>query len=374
MDTSDDTNRFPDRVALFLPNLTGGGAERATVNLAAGFAERGVPTDLVLVSREGPLLDFVPPAVRLIDLNAPRMLRAFWPLAAYLKKEKPKVLLAALDHANLLAMVAARVPGVRTKTVISIHTTMGQTKTGADWSFRERAVPRLLVRMHRWADAIVAVSNGVAEDFSHLAKIPKDGIHVIPNAVITDAFLRAASEAAPHPWLQEDVPVVLGVGRLVPGKNFSALINAFGRVARERRARLMLLGDGPERELLEGVVRRQGLDDCVYMPGFVSNPYAYMKRASVLVLSSDCEGLPTVLIESLALGTPVVSTDCPSGPREILRDGTLGALVPVGNIQALSEAIAAALRNGRHVPSLDYLEAFTPDAVLDRYQDVFQRS
>lgn len=358
-------------LAFFLPSLAGGGAERAMLNLAAGFAERGFRTDLVLASAEGPLLALVPPSVRVIDLHVSRTLRALCPLAAYLRRERPVGLLAALDHANLVAMAAAHTPRARTRTVISIHTTMSKFMQAAT-GLREGAIPRLLGRLHHWADAIVAVSEGAADDFARTTGIPRDRVDVIYNAVITPALLRAAAEPPPHPWFEDEArPVVLGVGRLDQYKNFPVLIDAFALMRREHDARLVILGEGSERRALETQACERGIRDAVALPGFVDNPYSCMARAAVLALSSDVEGLPTVLIESLAVGTPVVSTDCESGPREILRGGALGELVPVGDVPALARAISRTLAAPRVPPPSEALHPFTLDVVLDRFQEAF---
>lgn len=360
------------RLAFFLPTLAGGGAERVMVNLAAGFADRGFHVDLVLASSDGPMRRSVPRNVRIVDFGASRTLRAFLPLVHYLRRERPLALLAALDHANLIAMVAARAPGVRTRTIISIHTTLGKYIADAKTA-RERAIPRLVARWHGWADAVVAVSEGAAEDFARLANVSRDRVDVIYNAVITPALLRAAAEPPAHPWFAADtrLPVVLALGRLEANKNFQVLIEAFARVRRERSARLAIFGEGPDRAELEERVRRLGLQDSVVLPGFVDNPYSCMARAAVVAVSSDWEGLPTVLIESLAVGTPVVSTDCPSGPREILQGGALGRLVPVGDVAALATAIRDALSAPRTPPPPEALFAYTPDVVLAQYQRVF---
>jgi len=226
--------------------------------------------------------------------------------------------------------------------------------------------------MHRWADAIVAVSEGVAADLSANTGIPRERVDVIYNPVITPGLFSAASERPAHTWFDDSSQVVLGIGRLVPQKNFMLLLEAFRAVRRDRDVRLVILGEGSERPALEAYVQQHGLADSVSLPGFLENPYACMSRAAVTALSSDFEGLPTVLVESLALGTPVVSTDCESGPREILRNGTLGDLVPVNDAAALAESIARALDRPRPVVPLDALSPFVLDSVLDRFRGVLK--
>jgi glycosyltransferase involved in cell wall biosynthesis len=359
-------------LAVFLPSLEGGGAQRAMVNLVAGFAERGVRTDLVLARAEGPYLPQVPPAVRIIDLNVPRVLAALGPLVGYLRRERPVALLAAQNHANLVAMAAVRAPGARTRTVISIQNTLGQSARDTK-DLGDRLIPWLLGRLHPWADVIAAVSEGVADDLADVTGIPRGRVDVVHNPVITPALLAAASAQPSHPWFEDSAhPIVLGIGRMRRQKNFPMLIEAFALVRREHDARLVILGEGPERPALEALVRRHGMEDSVSLPGFLDNPYPCMARAAVFALSSDWEGLPTVLIESLAVGTPVVSTDCESGPREILRGGALGDLVPVGDAAALARGIARVLASQRSAPPPAALRPFTLDAVLDDFQRVLR--
>ena len=361
------TARFGERpVAFFLPSLEGGGAERVMLNLAAEFAERGVRTDLVLASAQGPYLRLVPPSLRIVDLQATRLLRSLRPLAAYLKRERPRALVAALDHANLIAMAAARFAGRDVHTVISLHCAYTRQIEAA--GIRTTAVTWLMGRLHRWAHAIVAVSEGVAEDAVGSIGIPRDRIEVIYNPVITPALVPSSIEPAAHPWFSDGgAPVVLGVGRLVPQKNFQLLIEAFARVRAQRPVRLVILGEGPERPALEALIARHGVQDVVALPGFVQNPYACIARAAVFVLSSDFEGLPTVLIESLALGTPVVATDCETGPREILRGGLHGELVPVGDAQGLAAAMNRALDAPRSRPDAAALRPYTLDVAVDQF-------
>jgi glycosyltransferase involved in cell wall biosynthesis len=354
-------------VAFFLPLLSGGGAERVILNLAIGFADRGLRTDLVLGKAEGPYLAQVPANVRVVDLDSPRVLRALRPLTAYLRREKPMAMLAALDHANLVAMAAGRLAGGKTKTVISIHLPFAK-QLEEDTSLTMAALPWLLGRLHRWADGIVAVSAGVADDVTRATGIPRERVDVIYNPVIMPTLLKAAAQPPGHPWFEDgDVPVVLGVGRLTPQKNFPLLIEAFALARQTHDARLVILGEGQDRAALEALIQARGLEDCVALPGFVANPYACMSRAAVFVLSSDYEGLPTVLIESLAVGTPVVSTDCDSGPRVILRDGALGDLVPVGDVDALAGGIVRAIGGTRTPVAAAELLPFTLNTVVDQF-------
>jgi len=187
--------------------------------------------------------------------------------------------------------------------------------------------------------------------------------------------MQAASMAPLHPWFQDTShPIILGVGRLTIQKNFPDLVDAFALVRRKHAARLVIVGEGPERPTIQEHVRQHDLEDCVALPGFVENPYSCMARAAVFALSSRWEGLPTVLIESLAVGTPVVATDCPNGPREILKDGALGRLVPTCNVPALAEALDDSLTARRNPAPAYALRPYMRDVVLDKYQELLERT
>ncbi len=357
----------PAPIALFVPSLRGGGAERVALNLARGLANAGVPVHVVTARAEGPFLQDLPPEVRLVDLGAGRVLTALWPLAAYLRRERPAAIISFMDHANLVALWARRASGVPTRVVATVHNSALRA-TGNGRRGRASFMPLLTRVFYRWADAVVCVSKGVADDLARTTGLPRDRFEVIYNPVITPELVAAAAAPPPHPWLARgEPPVVLGVGRLAAQKDFPTLVRAFALVRRQRRARLMILGEGAERLALEALVRELGMGDDVALPGFVAASHAYMAHAGVFVLSSAWEGLPTVLIEALAAGAPVVSTDCPSGPQEILRGGALGRLVPVGDPGALAEAILATLGRDPVAAPKDALEPYTLAAAVDHY-------
>lgn len=354
-------------IGFFLPSVRGGGAQRVIVNLIQGIVERGLPVDLALTTAEGAFLDQLPPAVRVFDLRAGRLIRSVGPLARYLRRERPRVLVSSMTHANLIALCAARIARRGTPVMVTEHDTMSRSTrhygpvTRVVWPY----VLRAGYGRARW---VVAVSHGAADDFARGSGVPRDRMDVIYNPVITAGIMGQAREAPDHPWLAPGgPPVVLGVGRLTRQKDFPTLVRAFAEVRRRRPARLIILGEGEDRPVLEGLARELGVADEVSLPGFRANAMAYMATAGVFVLSSEWEGLPTVLIEALAAGTRVVSTDCPSGPREILQGGRLGALVPVANPAALADAIIAALDAPPAPPPDQALQPFTRDAAVDHY-------
>ncbi len=366
MRVSDDASQ---KITLFLPSIGCGGAERVTVNLAGGIVRRGYDVDLVFVtSDDPPLITDIPEGVNLVDLKAGRVAASLPKLIAYLRRERPRALLSALEHTNVIALLAARLAGVDTRVVVSVHTTVSRAIEDSTL-FRSRLFPKLMRWFYPWADSVVAVSEAAREDLTAVAGLEPEQVRVINNPVVTPQLFDKAESPLEHPWFAAgQPPVVLGVGRLVTAKNFPLLLRAFAEVRRELPARLMILGDGEQRPLLESLAVDLDIADDVAMPGFTENPYAYMARAKVFVLSSSFEGLPTVLIEALALGTPVVATDCPSGPAEILEKGRWGTLVPLDDERALAEGILNVLGNPVSRPRTE--ESWQPyelNRVVDRY-------
>lgn len=332
-----------ERVLVFLPSLAGGGAERAITIVANGLAERGVEVVLVLAEATGPYLGMVLPAIQVVDLGAKSMLQALPRLARELRARQPDALLAAMSHANVIAALAHRMAHSRSRLVLSERAHI--TSVFGEYRGLRMRVTKFLMRLtYPWADRVIAVSCGVAEDLPRHVPLAPDRIVPVYNPVIDDHLRQQATESPSHPWLaRAHIPVVLAAGRLIPQKDFHTLLRAFALVRRERPLCLVILGEGELRGELLALARELGVSEDVALPGFEANPFAAMREAGVFVLSSRYEGLPGVLIQAMACGTRVVSTDCPSGPREILEDGRWGALVPMGEPQPMAEAIRAAL-------------------------------
>ena len=337
------------------------------------MVERRLAVDMVLADLDGVFLDQLPPEVRIVDLRAGRLARSLLPLTRYLRRERPRILVSSMTHANLIALWASRLARRATPVMVTVHNTMSESTPGAGGVGARLSMP-LLRTFYPWADSIVAVSRGAADDLAHTTGLPRERVDVIYNPVITPASQASARESPDHPWFAPgQPPVILGVGRLTRQKDFATLIRAFDEVRRRCPARLLILGEGEDRPELERLIGKLRLTADVALPGFRGQAMAYMAGSAVFVLSSAWEGLPTVLIEALAAGTRVVSTDCPSGPREILQDGRLGALVPVGDAAALARAIVEALNApGRGAPA-DALEPFTSEAAVDNYLRAIDR-
>jgi glycosyltransferase involved in cell wall biosynthesis len=354
-------------IALFLPSLAGGGAEKVFLHLGQGFAERGSEVHLVLARAEGPYLPSVPDSLKIVDLRAPRVLRSLPALVRYLRKVQPLALLSALDHANVVALWAQKLARVPMRVVVTVHSTPSQATARAR-TLRARLMRYWVKPFYPWAHAVVAVSKGVANDLTNWVGVPTDKVRVIYNPIVTPDMLRKAEEPLHHPWFQSgQPPVVLGVGRLTTAKDFPTLLRAFALVRAQRPARLMILGEGELRAELERLAEQLGIAEDFALPGFVQNPYPYMKRAAVFVLSSQWEGFALVLGEALACGTPVVSTDCRTGPREILEDGKWGALVPVGDYESMAAAVCHKLSSDRVA---DFpKEKFHIDHIIAQYME-----
>ena len=332
-------------IAMFLPLLEVGGAERTFLRLARGFVQRGCHVDLVLASKFGAIRHEVPPEVNRIDLRASRVLWSIPRLARYLRGRRPYALLATLAHANVAAIIAKRIAGGSTLVAIREANTSNAERRSSR-SLKIAAVDLLRSRHYAKADVIIANSQGVAESLQKHNRLPREKIRVIYNPVVSPELLQLAEQPLEHPWFSDATcPVVLGTGRLTQQKDFPTLLHAFAIARRTRPMRLVIVGEGEERARLCALSQQLGVDQEILLVGFDPNPYRYMRRASVFVLSSRWEGLPNALIEAMACGAPVISTDCPSGPREILEDGKWGKLVPVGNPQKLAEAIVDTLDN-----------------------------
>ena len=352
-------------IAFYLRLLYGGGAERMMVNLMSEFVKRGIKVDLVMNTVAGPYLDQVDPRVRIVDLKTPRLLLGLPKLAGYLRREKPTALISGLHYTNEIALWAKQLSRVPTFLMVSERNTLSihaQKRSTDRWS------PLLSRLFYPLADQIVAVSQGVADDLSQVTGIPLSRIKVIYNPTITPELLEKSRKPLTHPWFEAgEPPVILGIGRLELQKDFPTLIRAFAQVREQQSCRLVILGSGKDRQMLQNLVKELKLEKDVAFLGFVDNPYAYLKKAAVFVLSSAWEGLPNVLIEAMALGTPVVATNCPSGPKEILADGKYGKLVPVGDVEQMAEAMISILSGDSPQVDSNWLQQFTVETAIEKY-------
>lgn len=360
------------KVAFLIHDLRDGGAERITVSLANGVAARGFDVDLVLVNEKGKpsYFESLAPAVNVKSLKQARTLTSAFGFRDYYNQTRPDVVISALTHINIAAILGRMMARHKPRLIVVEHNQMSKN-IGRKKGF-VRLAYAAVPRVYRLADVIGVVSEGVKSDFVTLTGIPAERVEVFYNPVVTPKLREQCREKPDHPWLEVgEPPVVLGIGRLAEQKNFEMLIEAFAALRQSRNARLMILGEGPDRKKLEALAKATGYHEDIAFPGFVDNPFACMSRAAIVALSSNWEGLPTVLIEAMACGTPVVSTDCPSGPSEILRQGQLAPLTPCGDAEAFTRSLDDVLNRK---PSVDALiaraEEFSLDAAVDRYLEV----
>jgi glycosyltransferase involved in cell wall biosynthesis len=367
-------NVQPD-IAIFSPAARSGGSAHGGItpvvcNLAEAFAATGRRVELLTFAPGDPRkwLPALPADVTIRNFGAGSRLRHLLALRRYLHEERPGVLLSAGQRPNLLAGTVNRVFHPSVPVVLSVHNTL--TPGLKELGRLARALRLAGIRKaYPGANAIVCVSAGVAEDLAHHSGIPSTQLTVIHNPIVTPRLLAAAREDPGHPWFQAgQPPVILGAGRLTRQKDFSTLIRAFALLAPGTDCRLAIIGEGGERDNLERMVQKLELGGRVDLPGFAPNPMSYMARASLFVLSSAWEGFGNVLVEAMAAGTSVVSTDCPSGPREILLDGALGPLVPPGDPAALAEAIQIALERPTDSEALrQRADDFRVEVAAERY-------
>jgi glycosyltransferase involved in cell wall biosynthesis len=332
-------------IALFVPSLSGGGAEKMTLHLAGEFVRLGYPVDLLLVRNRGEYQNKVPEGVRVVVLGPHYLVACVVPLARYLRERGPAVLLSALTLANCVAIGARLLARSPARVLVSERNHL-TTATRSTKRLTLRLLPLMARFLYPLADVVVGISKGVVEDLRHIAPaIREERLHVVYNPVITDGQISFQRPARmPHPWLEaKNVPVILAVGRLVPQKDFKTLLRGFAILRARRPMRLVILGEGPDRGELLAAAECLGVADDVLLPGFVSQPMEWYLGASVFALSSAWEGFGNVIVEALFAGLPVVSTNCCSGPAEILENGKYGRLVPVGDAVALANALDATL-------------------------------
>jgi glycosyltransferase involved in cell wall biosynthesis len=330
-------------IALLMPNFGGGGAERAMITLANSFAAMGHRVDFLVLEATGPFAPLLRSDIRVVELRRRSIFAAILVLVRYLRSEQPAALLSTLDHANVGAILASTIARTGTRIVIRLATTLSSARVTAA-TRRKRIMLDISRIVYRFADRVVAVSQGVADDAVRFARLSPVRVLTIRNPMDFAEIERLADQLPNTDGLGAlDAPFILAVGRLGPEKDFATLIKAFASIRAERDLRLVILGEGQERPLLSALTTELQVQTSISMPGFAANPFAYMRRASAFVLSSIHEGYPNVLCEAMACGCPVVSTDCPSGPREILQNGRYGRLVPIGDVNQMAAAIVQTL-------------------------------
>lgn len=368
---TDDAMR-PD-LALLLPSYAGGGGERVALFLARTLAEAGLRVDLVVACAHGELREEPLPGVTRVHLGAVTEILAAPAWVRYLRRARPRCAMSMIHTANFSTGIGARFD-TDVPIIVNLRIAL-QCDPGAQWWFRSwfGFCPERF--LYKRAARVIGVSKGVAEEAAQLFGVPPDKVLSIPNP---RRSREASREIAPEHEVLFEKPVVLGVGRLAPQKNFGMLLRAFSEVSSERDLNLVILGKGPDLAALESEAKNLGLAGRVFFPGFIGNPEAYMRRARVFALSSRNEGFPGALIEALEAGAAIVSTDCPFGPREVLDDGRWGRLTPVGDARAFAEALedelqqADAGHEARRSERADWMRQYDPEVITGRYLELIR--
>ena len=364
---------MPDTdITLFVSSLAGGGAHKMMLHIAKGLTELGHNVDLVLIKKEGPFVDDIPSTVSVVDLGSTRAITSIPKLVDYLNKNDPNVLLATPVIPTIPAIWATMLSRVDTQVVPRVPVVLSESNiyNNPD-DISERILPYLIKLFYNYCENIVAISQGVADDLVSNFNINRGNIKVIHNPAIDETAVEKCKEEVEHEFFDTNVPVLIGVGRLSEQKDFPTLIRAFEHLLGKADARLIILGEGGEREHLEEMIHERNLSSKVDLPGFVDNPFSYMSQADVFVLSSAWEGFGNVIPESLLCGTPVVSTDCKSGPREILNNGEYGTLVEVKNESQLCEAILQTLEEPTEERRLKQrAQEFHVDTIVPKYSEL----
>lgn len=359
----------PD-ITLFLPTLYSGGAERVQINLARYFLDQGLRVDLVVCKYVGSLKDKVPSGVRLISLDAAKVMLSLPAYLRYLRIARPSVVLSSVENANIISCIGKMLSSHRHRLLVRLDNSLSEPGILPLQAHRWPVMMAIASTFHA-ADGFIAVSKGLKKQLRRVPGLGKKPIYQIYNPIIHKEF---DAQAGLTPALPSSVgpeePFVLAVGRLHKQKGYRHLLMAFARVVKQRPSYLVILGEGDEREELQSLANSLGIASRVHFLGYTPNVLAYMRQAAVFVLSSVAEGFGNVLVEALACGTPVISTDCPHGPREILAGGRYGTLVPIGDVDALARAIAANLDSPKPAMSnelKEYLRLFSIEAIGRQY-------
>lgn len=362
-------------VVLFLAMLSSGGAQAVIITLANQFAERGYDVKLLVGTSNGPLKASISDKVKLIDFECRRLVTTIPKLVSYLKTHKPTSIISTQIHSNLTLILAVKLAGVNTKTILRECTTPSQAFKLSN-NKKERFIYRVAQYFLKYGDKFIAVSKGVKEDMTMFYQIAASKIEMIYNPIIDKKMYEKAEEQVVHPWIDEDVKILSTLSRIAPSKDIESIINSFASVRKNKNIRLIIIGGFSEEDAyykkLVQLIKDLNLQDDIYFTGFQINPFKWLKISDLFVFSSLLEGLPGSLVQALALNCKIVSSDCKSGPKEILLDGKFGSIFPVKNNEALTDAIIYELNNN---PTKDqakdiHLQQFMKNKVTDQYLQV----
>ncbi|MBI2644494.1 MAG: glycosyltransferase [Candidatus Wildermuthbacteria bacterium] len=372
------------RVTFFLSTLEFGGAERITINLIQNLHPDFFDIVLLVKKRTGDFQKEIPSYAKILDLHSANPCIVFWKLVRYFRSQQPDIFISHFTYTNLLATGAKICAQAKTKLILTEHTPFSQTVVDARSLFRKIlarwVTPSIMKMLYPKADMVVCVSQGVAQDLKRLLAPKACSQQVIYSPIVGNSILQFAQEEVSHPWFQDvkSIPIVLSVGRMIRAKDYPTLLKAFQMLRKKRSVRLILIGEGPERKKLEHLARELDISKDTAFAGFQRNPYAYMKRSTLFVLSSIREGFPTALVEAMACGVPVVSTDCNTGPREIIRHGENGFLVSVKDAQGLAGALeillnSTSLQSQFSIRGRERAQDFSIEKSMKSYEYLFQK-
>ncbi len=358
-------------ITIFIPDLGGGGAERVIVTLANEFIRKKIEVNLLLVRLTGPYVKELDPKVNIIVLGASKSIFSLFPLVSYIRKHKPKVILSTLLITNIITILAVKLARLDTRVVLREAITASATV-----HFDQKTTELIISKFRKWAlknaDIVVAPSFGVSDDLVESYGLDRNKIRVIYNPISLEKCFHDALE---NNDILNSIPlnkkIILGIGRLYGQKDFQTLIDAFSRVKNNKDTILVILGEGKDREKLETLVSLNNLEEQVLLPGFVSNPFPFLKRAKVFVLSSLYEGLPNSLIQALVFQKQIVATNCPSGPFEMLFGGKFGYLVNIGDVEEMSLGLEKGLNGQLNVLPINKVsELYNSNDVANKYLEV----
>ena len=370
----------PQKIAFFIPKLTFGGAERVIIDIANNLSKRGFLIDIVLAKSGNIYLDEISPSINIIDLNCRSTILSLLTLSRYIKKSRPNGIISALSHANCVVLLARKITNKNTKIVVS-ERNISYRNTLNKTGIKRIILDWLIKYLYPEAKCIVTVSKGVSKSIINTYQFKSHKVRCIYNPCDFEKIKKLKSKGILNDGIindfqSENKKIILSVGSLTIQKNFSLLINAFKIVRRQINCKLIILGEGPERSKLEELCRNLEIDNkSICMPGFIANPFPYMKACDLFVLSSSWEGLPNVLIQALACHCKIVATDCDAGPREILEDGKWGRLTKVNDIKALANTMLEELKEkDKQNPNSNIggLNRFNIDKVTDQYLEALE--
>lgn len=327
------------KVCFYIADLSGGGAEKVFLNLINYVAKQGHSIDLLLHQKKGPNLSSLDSSVTVKDLGVERAREAVFELARYLKKQDPDIAISTLSQCNFALILARLLSRIQTKLIVREANSFRAQRDHLSpiRMMFERLTAGIL---YRFANRILVNSKGSREELSEATWIDKNRIDILPNPLDLMTIRRQARKEVPDRIQQfvNSSPFVVAAGRLEKAKGFDLLIKSFAAMG-NKKARLVIMGEGNCRTELDKLIHRLQMQKRILLAGFVNNPYPVMEKADLFVLSSRYEGMPNVLLEAMALGKPIVATDCPSGPAELLQDGRYGRLVPVGQVNDFAQAM-----------------------------------